>query len=270
MGGGAGTGATGVTSLTPLPPASATVATVDVGSGKDGVLKQAREDAGKLRLENRPLAAAAPPAAMRKSEFFNADDVKKESLGNVQRFARLDIETKAKARLSDKVAPVKTVLASFEVEQVGREVRVVDGDGSVYTGYVQSAADASRSRSVVAENVARPAGTLRSIGATVEHNASALANAEVQTGQSYFFRVIGTNRTLNDNVVFTGQLIAGADLKALPEITNGVRLSGGARGIQPEPAKKTGASPGNPSRISGKAVVGNRGEVQIDAVSAGK
>src|SRR5207244_2100293 len=140
--------------------------------------KQAGEDTGQSGVMNKPLAAAAPPAAARKTEYFYADDAKKESAGNVERFARLDTETKAKARAVDKISPVKTVLTTFEIVQVGREVRVVDGDGSVYTGYVQPAGEITRSQSVAAEKPAVSEGALRSIGATAEHKVLALADAE--------------------------------------------------------------------------------------------
>src|SRR5205814_1579119 len=140
---------------------------------------------------------------------------------NVQRFARLEVMTKAKATATDKVSPVKAVLASFEISRLGSEVRVVDADGSVYTGYVQPATEARRSRVVKAEKPAVMTETARS-------NGSGRKQVEAQTTQDYFFRVAGTNRTLGENVTFSGQFIGAANVSQPATITNGVRLSGGA------------------------------------------
>jgi hypothetical protein len=179
--------------------------------------------------------------------------------------------TKAKAMVTDKASPVKTVLASFEISRVGSEVRVVDADGSVYTGFVQPAADLKRSRTVKAEQPGAVSESLGSSAATVEHSASVRNQAEAQTAPDYFFRVVGTNRTLGENVTFTGQFVAAAEVSKPATITNSVRLSGGT-GLARFQESKAAASepPANSSRIAGKVLIGNRSEIEINAASAGK
>jgi hypothetical protein len=212
------------------------------------------------------LAAASPAPAR---NYFYADTVTNEDA--VQRFARLDALTKAKAAVTDKSSPVKTVLASFEISRVGSEVRVVDGDGSVYTGYVQPAADLQRSRLAKAEKPAVLSESVASTGATIEHSASERRQAEAQIAQDYFFRVVGTNRTLGENVTFTGQFVAAAEVSKAATVTNGVRLSGGTgRAKFQDASAAASAPPANSSRIAGKVSIGNRSEIELNAASAGK
>jgi hypothetical protein len=58
---------------------------------------------------------------------------------------------KTKASLADKATPAHPVLASFQVEQTGPKLRIVDGDGSVYSGYLQIAAASRPQRSAKTE-----------------------------------------------------------------------------------------------------------------------
>src|SRR5262249_26243707 len=57
--------------------------------------------------------------------------------GVSQRFAQVAAGETAKLGLSDQAGTALPVLASFHVQQSGSELRVVDGDGSVYSGYLQ-------------------------------------------------------------------------------------------------------------------------------------
>src|SRR5207247_588683 len=86
-------------------------------------------------------AALAPPARLASpkdsvSDYF-ADDSKKTRAADglsVQRFTQVGLRADADL---DKLSAMKGVLASFRVEQTGRDVRIVDNDGSIYTGYLQ-------------------------------------------------------------------------------------------------------------------------------------
>jgi hypothetical protein len=231
-------------------------------------LKESKQDADQTGAAYKSLASAAPSSAARKSQVLFADEAKKETTGAVQRFVQMEAGEKSKAAVFDKVSPAKTVLASFELEQVGREVRIVDGDGSVYTGYTQLQDGAVRLRSANAETPARGAAGLRAADGKLEPKTPALSDAEVQVGQNYFFRVTGTNRTLNQSVVFTGYLTNATEATAVNGVTNSLRLIGGAGGAGKSQAEaQQPAQAVAPSRISGKAIVGERKEVEVNAVS---
>jgi hypothetical protein len=86
------------------------------------------------------------------------------------------------------------VLASFELIQNGGELRIVDGDGSIYDGALRQ-----EGRILADSAVGGKVQSMSSLG--VES-----ADKQVQSVQPLFFRVSGTNRTLNRNIVFAGEL----------------------------------------------------------------
>ena len=98
------------------------------------------------------------------------------------------------------------VLASFQVEQTGDQVRVIDGDGSTYTGAIKIATasfgggrfDTKGASELKAKVAIKPAA--RPVAVTP---LPAQQNAE-----DYLYRVEGTNRTLNQQVVFTWNFVA--------------------------------------------------------------
>jgi hypothetical protein len=156
------------------------------------------------------------------------------------------------------------VLASFQVQQAGKELRIVDGDGSVYRGYVQIADASRRQRSA---NVEAPeaAPASRALGAVLGENRAASLDADQPASQTYSFRVAGTNRSLNEKVVFTGNLLATTNLTlSLPVATN-LSIGSGSGGFQNAPAQQ-GLLPLLNYRISGKVVIGSGKAVEINAL----
>lgn len=97
------------------------------------------------------------------------------------------------------------VLASFDVEQNGNELRVIDSDGSTYAGNIVLAVDQIETdkdslKMKVEEKASRnktPTGA-----AVILSNGG---NSPVQNNP--FFRVSGTNKTLKQQVVFSGNFI---------------------------------------------------------------
>ena len=134
------------------------------------------------------------------------------------------------------------------------ELRIVDGDGSVYSGYVQLADAAQRALSSKTE-VTGAGRASQAHGGVLGKRAVAGLDSDEPTPRAYYFRVAGTNRTLNKPVVFTGNLLASTNLSI------GVRLDG----FQNAPASQ-GFLPLLNSRISGKAVIGSSQVVEIDAL----
>jgi hypothetical protein len=188
------------------------------------------------------------------------------SISATQWFAQALQSPKTKRNFDDKAAPAHPVLAAFQVEQAGRELRIVDGDGSVYSGYLQIAAAARRPPSVKAEAPAAARGS-RALGAVVEEKSAARLDADQSAPQTYFFRVTGTNRSLQKKVVFTGNLLAATNLALFQPATNDFKFGGGqggARGVAAQPD----LLPLLHSRISGKVVIGSGQAVEINALPA--
>jgi hypothetical protein len=184
--------------------------------------------------------------------------------GTTQWFAQVTPESKTKFALADKAAPAHPVLASFQVEQAGPALRIVDGDGSVYSGYVQIAAAARRQRSTKAESSTATRAP-QTLGAVIEEIPTASRDSDHSAQPSYSFRVAGTNRSLNKKVVFTGNLTMATNLVLLQAATNYLKLGGGVGGFQAG-APQPGVLPLLQSRILGKVVVGNGKAVEINAI----
>jgi hypothetical protein len=244
----------------------------------------------------RSLAAVAP-ANRRSQSPIAADSLSNaaaeasqqaKALTVAQRFVQIASEAKAKDRLADRGAAAHPVLASFQVEQAGTVLRIVDGDGSVYTGSLQLAKAAQRLRAAKAETPA-PALATRAPAGALELEAALGLDSDRLAEQNYSFRVAGTNQSLQKKVVFTGNLLTATGLiLSLPSATNltvgGVLVSGDRRAALSDGANKlnTGSAfggfqnaPALPgfqpllhSRISGKLVIGSAKAVEINALPA--
>ena len=187
-----------------------------------------------------------------------------QSVRAVQRFVQLATEGATKAGVADEAKAAQPVLANFEVEQAGRRLRITDGDGSVYTGYVQIPDAVRRARLLKAEAPAVALATGRGHAAPEE---------EVQSGyeaggpmaQNYSFRVAGTNRSLKQKVVFTGSFVGPTNLVPLLPATTNLAL-GGSVGD----ARTDYALPAFPqllnSRITGKVVIGSGKALEVNAL----
>jgi hypothetical protein len=93
---------------------------------------------------------------------------------------------------------------------------------------------------------------------------------ESQAAQNYSFRVEGTNRTLKQAVVFSGNLVANGNLMANGQQkfdrNFGGAGGGGAGGAQQQ-AALTNQLPWSNSRIAGTAIVGKTNNIEVNAVS---
>jgi len=211
---------------------------------------------------NRPKSSSAETDGLLKSVAEPRTETGSGSAA--QWFTQAAPGTKAKKSLADKAASAHPVLASFQVQQAGRDLRIVDGDGSVYIGYLQIAETARRQGSAKAEAPAA-AQAYRAPERVLEERAAASRDADQQPMQTYFFRVTGTNRSLSKIVVFTGNLLAATNLTLpLPPGTN-LSFGGGLGGFQNLPTQQ-GRLPLLNSRISGKVVVGNDKAVEVNAL----
>jgi hypothetical protein len=141
--------------------------------------------------------AAAPAAAnngllakAEQKQRFQADDAGSLQSGlsnNSQRFRQI-------VAVAAKTPPV---LASFEVQQNGNALAVVDRDGSVYTGSIQPEIPAVQNQALAV--APSPSDKTKDLGLA--------QNGQVAAQNNYFFRVTGQNRTSKQNIVFIGTVV---------------------------------------------------------------
>jgi hypothetical protein len=199
------------------------------------------------------LSAAPAIATTAAAEALSDKLTLKQNKREVQRFTQVsaNVQKFFKATASPPIA----LLTNFEVEQTGNELRVIDQDGSVYTGSVREGLSVAAS-SAVDE-------TLRQ-GSERRIRPSGRADADPQkliNPRSYSFTVTGTNRSLNENVVFTGAFLERFATNLA--ITNGlVTAVGGAAPLPKQPA----VVPMQNVTISGKASIGNGQQIPVEAV----
>ncbi|HXR48480.1 MAG TPA: hypothetical protein VN784_13675 [Candidatus Limnocylindrales bacterium] len=226
--------------------------------------KVTREDLAKTAV-NAPAAAATPPpatlgaAATSSAEPTAAGELKEQepAAGAMQLF----VQTGAAANLQNEYrnvavsAQAAPVLQSFQVLQNGNAVSVVDRDGSVYQGSVQVAA-AERSQPAPVE--APPQIQTKSVPSVV--------NQQQQAVQYYFFRVTGMNRTLKQNVVFSG------NVEAIPGVTTNATQTfggGGSGGGITQNHQQISTNQQqllSNSRVVGTAVIDRTNQIEINAV----
>jgi hypothetical protein len=256
----------------PSSVATAPAVTGLVGADESGKLVVDRADQPAFAYRSLSPAgsvnAPKPSDSLTDGRLDSAAALRKEarSISATQWFAQMVQGPKTKSSLADKAAPARPVLAAFQVEQAGRELRIVDGDGSVYSGYLQIA-DAARRRSSVKSEVPAAARASRALGAVLEEKSTASLDADQPAPQTYFFRVTGTNRSLQKKVVFTGNLLAATNLALFQPATNDFRLGGGQGGAR-RVAAQPDLLPLLHFRISGKVVIGSGQAVEINALPA--
>ena len=201
-----------------------------------------------------PAAKVAPAASSAKFKSEAAmDSLQINAMKNSQRFVQ---------------APVKKnlpVLASFEFQQNGNQISVVDRDGSIYQGTLQSVEQAEKTNSAKTQTTGK-------LGASQFQQKSFVAeNSQQQTAQNYFFRVSGANRSLKQNVVFAGNLIllSNVTAKAAQNYFGGAGGGGGAGGqAKLADANVVQQQAFSNSRISGTVTIGRTNQMEINAMPA--
>lgn len=161
----------------------------------------------------KPRVAAAFPANAKTAYFNNQRAMR-------QNFSRLRNEPSNEPK--NKATLPAPVLANFQIEREGNEVRVVDQDGSVYTGTVineEEFAEAEQ-KEELARNAPQPGGGIAIAGAPSRPAAAPGepgASVRLQPGVAkitvravprgrFYFRATGTNRTLGKPVVVEATL----------------------------------------------------------------
>ncbi|MDB6020374.1 MAG: hypothetical protein JWQ04_231 [Pedosphaera sp.] len=164
------------------------------------------------------------------------------------------------------------VMESFRLEQTGNQIRVTDSDGSIYTGLVEEPKDVANppativGKKLVPSQSAATSDTAdqelakaapkssQSFGASGQFKArSAMATTPQSPAASVqlFFRVSGTNLSLHQELVFSGQLLTGA----APPATDA-------------PASGIVRSPLPNAQVRGRVTLGKTNQMEINARAA--
>jgi hypothetical protein len=139
----------------------------------------------------------------------------RRAVANSQLFSNVDLKAAALAKKESSSVPPTSVLVNFKVEQAGQFLRVIDGDGSVYRGYVDEANTLYKQVIAQKEQAVAQQNQLK---VQSPRDASANNVSQQQATELYLYRVEGTNRSLNQNVVFswnftpTNEAIAAAQM----------------------------------------------------------
>jgi hypothetical protein len=215
-------------------------------SAKDEFPKRQAEpaDTAGRALATSPLSAA--PVALSESrqstdrERIAEGAVKEKAASNAtQHFASLSASVDAKA-FYKQLSQNHQILNSFDAQQNGNELRIIDRDGSVYVGLIQPAVTSLRTRQVAPES----SGITRtqisdSLKRRNYQDISPAQTARPLSGvQQYFFRVVGTNETLKQPVSFSGSFLAPTNGSALTASTISGQVSIGQTNQFPVSARR--------------------------------
>jgi hypothetical protein len=154
------------------------------------------------------------------------------------------------------------VLAKFLVQQTGNAIRVMDADGSVYEGAVlENNANAPVSAGLPELPQEKSEAVRQNAAANGGRQSAAAA-------QNYLFRVAGTNVTLKQTVVFTGNLIFSnhAPIAGM-SATNIAAQSGAILSAQQSNQNRPPSTLWSNVRIAGTAVVSLTNVIPVDASS---
>ena len=153
------------------------------------------------------------------------------------------------------------ILVSFRVEQSGRELRVIDQDGSVYAGPIQT-----EGAGVAAAFADERAGAGGIYGREkVQASAAAPRNfkSTQQSAAASVFQVVGTNRSSNQRVIFSGTLSGATNAPVTSKTEPVTGRIGGAVQLLPNAANQSLQN----ARVSGRAVIGTGQVVDIEAAA---
>jgi hypothetical protein len=168
------------------------------------VTKGFNDEFASAKIQAAPAAArAAGPDSRAKSDTIAgvappAQPSLAGSLGTTQQFSQQSAVQSF--RNNAQVSRVANVLNTFQVQQQGSEIRVLDADGSTYTGKIeQLPKDAELDAGITARSDAAKQ--------TRRYAAKAAGENESAAPQSYF-RATGYNVSLKKTVVFEGNYAA--------------------------------------------------------------
>jgi hypothetical protein len=185
------------------------------------------------KAESDTMAAVAPPVLQPSAVG---------SIGTKQQFSQQSAVQSF--RSNAQVNRSANVLNTFQVQQEGSEIRVLDADGSTYTGKIDQLANS-------AELDSRIAARRDAAKQTRSYAAKAVRENESATPQSYF-RATGYNVSLKKTLVFEGNY-AGAPAEQPAKATSNDR--------------ERAESSRDRARIVGTVRVNGEAPVEVDAIA---
>ena len=204
--------------------ASAKVQAVPAATPPAGADSKAKSDT---------MAAAAPPVSQPSSAG---------GLATTQQFSQQSAGQSF--RNNAQVSVGANVLNTFQVQQEGNEIRVLDADGSTYTGKIEQSVKGAEldSRIAAQREVAKQ---------TPRYAAKAVGENKPASPQSYF-RATGYNVSLKKTLVFEGNYAAPAPQQPTTATTNDRQ--------RPEQIRQR-------ARIFGIVLVNGEAPVEVDAIA---
>jgi len=162
---------------------------------------------GRVLTAGNPDATITPPLADKETQrvFFAAEAARVgwPQEAQAQHFARVDALAPPGALPA---AESRFVLQSFQVQQQGATICIVDADGSVYTGALHPSGESVRF-DVPAARSEVPVALSRALSADRTQAKAAAPAAGESAPAPFAFRVSGSNATLGQNVVFIGNFL---------------------------------------------------------------
>lgn len=172
-------------------------------------------------------------------------------------------------------AQASPVLMNFNISQNGNTIRVMDQDGSIYTGRLQAERRAVANGIEEGPKAALPPtpqnASTAELGKPASPALSSVAAPQAPDYSLYSFRVHGINRTLKQSVVFSGTLLEDLEMAKNVQMTFGPSANlafsaGYAQSLMKlESTNQTPPLPWSKLRIVGTAVVDHTNQIQINA-----
>jgi hypothetical protein len=228
-----------------------------------------------------PIVARAPRPDQQSAVYADAAMNQTRPL----RFQQVDPQNRYRRNLNS--PPPLKVLTRFEVQTLGgQQVRILDADGSVYAGDFQPVpGQQAVAQAVNTSLTAGAAGTLMQVKpqSNAAQGLARLSSSKAVEEQPFYFRAVGTNVTLNELVVFTGEFDPSAASAANATVAGGfggvqntvattqveqLRTAAPVSNVQNltqtvEPAQVNSNQLG--ARILGRASVGGKNQLRIEA-----
>lgn len=230
--------------------APATVQTRTTTADSLAGAKAGKDSSEVARVASAPPSASAPAARFGQSyaPVARGGGVERDrQTGSSQLFANAPAKSEAEGAVP--TAPAAPVLLNFQVVQAGNQWQVIDADGSTYLGDAATEPASLDADAVKGATALKPQAKVPSGGATEE------------AALNRFYRVAGTNRTLNQQVVFRWNFLAPTNQVVQPPSP----AAGGL--LNHQSLNRTQQLPGlhNNSGILGRAQINSGKEIEIRA-----
>jgi hypothetical protein len=237
---------------TPAPEAKALASSTHVAQGRaltELSPQVAKDEIASSKIQSAPAAAPAAGADSKaKSDTLAAAAprvAQSSSAGSVGMTQQFSQQSSVQSfRNKAQVSRSANVLNTFQVQQQGDKIRVLDADGSTYTGKIEQLAKNTEldSRMTLRRDAAKQ---------TRSYAAKAVSENESAAPQSYF-RATGYNVSLKKRVVFEGNYAAPPSQQPATGTSNDTERSEQSR---------------DRARIVGTVRVNGEAPVEVDALA---